>query len=157
MLINFHDRIKEFIVCATKNNLEMLLVGGGAVNFHGYQRHSADIDFWVNSTTENLERLLKTLQDMGYNIQKLPKAISEGEQNISLKISPVFDLELITRFNSGRTFDESFANSDVVEKGGLKYHVLSFEDLIFSKIISKRAKDKLDIEELQRIRTQRKK
>jgi hypothetical protein len=94
---------------------------------------------------------------MGYNIQKLPKAISEGEQNISLKISPVFDLELITRFNSGRTFDESFANSDVVEKGGLKYHVLSFEDLIFSKIISKRAKDKLDIEELQRIRTQRKK
>ncbi len=157
MLENFPDRVKEFIACATKNQLEMLLVGGGAVNFYGYQRHSADIDFWVNSTSENLQRLLKTLQDLGYNIQSLPQTIFEGEQNISLKISPVFELELITRFNSGKTFGESFANSEVVEKEGLRYHVLSFDDLILSKIISKRAKDKLDVEELHRIRTQRKK
>ncbi|MFA5588139.1 MAG: hypothetical protein WC987_05160, partial [Mariniphaga sp.] len=95
MLENFPDRVKEFIACATKNQLEMLLVGGGAVNFYGYQRHSADIDFWVNSTSENLQRLLKTLQDLGYNIQSLPQTIFEGEQNISLKISPVFELELI--------------------------------------------------------------
>ena len=29
---------------------ECLMVGGGAVNFHGYQRHSADVDFWIETT-----------------------------------------------------------------------------------------------------------
>jgi hypothetical protein len=32
----------------------MILVGGGAVNFHGFQRHSADIDFWIDVSEENL-------------------------------------------------------------------------------------------------------
>ena len=71
MLENFPNRVKNFIECARKNNLEMLLVGGGAVNFHGYQRHSADIDFWINITSNNIRNLLKTLQDLGYDINEL--------------------------------------------------------------------------------------
>lgn len=157
MLDNFPERVKQFIEYARKNNLEMLLVGGGAVNFHGYQRHSADIDFWVNSTSENMHNLLKTLQDLGYNISDLPISVYKGEQNISIKISPVFEVELITRFNPGKTFNEAFANSEMVEREGMKYHVLSFDDLINSKITSERPKDKLDVEELHRIRMRKKK
>lgn len=44
----------------------MLLVGGGAVNFHGYQRHSADVDFWIETEDENLNNLIKTFQEMGF-------------------------------------------------------------------------------------------
>lgn len=25
----------------------MMMVGGGTVNFYGYQRHSAAVDFWI--------------------------------------------------------------------------------------------------------------
>lgn len=157
MLESFPVRVKEFIESASKNNLEMILVGGGAVNFHGYQRHSADIDFWINPTSENMQNLLKTLQDLGYNIHRLPELVCEGEQNISLKISPVFELELITKFNPGKSFNEAYAGSETVERNGLKYNVLSFNDLIQSKITSDRPKDKLDVEELQRVRTKRKK
>jgi hypothetical protein len=155
MFENFPARVKAFIDSANKNNLKMLLVGGGAVNFHGYQRHSADIDFWINPASENLQNLLKTLQDIGYNIQDLPEAVRNGEQNISIKISPVFELELITRFNPGKSFDEAYAGSEVVDRDGLKYNVLSFNDLIQSKITSERSKDKLDVEELHRIRQHR--
>lgn len=157
MLDNFPERVKEFIRCAGNNHLEMLLVGGGAVNFHGYQRHSADIDFWVNSTPENMQNLLKTLKDLGFEISDLPDAVYMGDQNMSIKISPVFELELITRFNPGKSFNEAMKDSEVVEREGVKYHVLSFEDLIKSKITSDRPKDKLDVEELHRIRMQKKK
>lgn len=156
MLEFFPVRVKEFIKTANKNNLKMLLVGGGAVNFHGYQRHSADIDFWINATSGNLQNLLKTLQDLGYNIQDLPEPVCKGEQNISIKISLVFELELVTRFNPGKSFNEAYAGSEAVERDGLKYNVLSFNDLIQSKIASERPKDKLDVEELHRIRAKKK-
>lgn len=129
----------------------MILVGGGAVNFYGYQRHSADIDFWIEISPDNMQKLLKTLQEMGFPIQELPDSIKKGEQNISIKLSPVFELELITKFNPGKTFEEAFSASEVVENEGLEYHVLSFSDLIQSKITTGRPKDKLDVEELHRI------
>lgn len=42
---NFPNRVERFIKAANRHGLKMILVGGGAVNFYGYQRHSADLDF----------------------------------------------------------------------------------------------------------------
>ena len=151
LLQNFPERLEQFISTANKNQVKMILVGGGAVNFHGYQRHSADIDFWVEITETNLSRLLQTLREMEYKIPDLPEGVKTANQNISIKISPVLDLELITNFNPGKTFEEAFAESIQVERDNLTYRVLSFNDLILSKISTDRIKDKLDIEELQKI------
>lgn len=134
----------------------MIMVGGGAVNFHGYQRHSADVDFWINPTTENFKRLLAVFQNLGYNISKLPDSVLKGEQNISLKFSPVqIDIELITRFSVNKPFEEAYKESKLVELKNdqtiFKWRVLSLEDLIISKIKSGRPKDLLDIQELKKI------
>lgn len=134
----------------------MIMVGGGAVNFHGYQRHSADVDFWINPTTENFKRLLTVFQNLGYNISKLPDSVLKGEQNISLKFSPVqIDIELITRFSVNKPFEEAYKESKLVELKNdqtiFKWRVLSLEDLIISKIKSGRPKDLLDIQELKKI------
>ena len=56
----------------------MLMVGGGAVNWHGYRRHSADVDFWLDRTPENLERLRLTLNDLGYELEALPRKVHAG-------------------------------------------------------------------------------
>ena len=156
LIESFPNRIIEFIKVANKNRVKMILVGGGAVNFHGFQRHSADLDFWIEVTEQNLERLLLAIQELGYHIENFPDAVKEGQQNISIKISPVFDLELITNFNPNKTFDEAYENAVLVEKENLSYLVLGFYDLINSKINSDRVKDKLDVEELQRIHLKQK-
>ncbi len=133
----------------------MLLVGGGAVNFHGYQRHSADIDFWIDLTEENLSNLKKTLNQIGYNFKEFPDKVIKGLQNISVKISPVLELELITRFNPGKTFEQAFADSVEVTINGnplKKYNVLSFDDLVNSKIKAGREQDFRDILMLKQIR-----
>lgn len=44
------------------------MVGGGAVNFHGYQRHSADIDFWIETTQENFNKLVRVFNEMGLKL-----------------------------------------------------------------------------------------
>lgn len=62
----WRQNIDEFITLATKHEVQMIMVGGGAVQFHGYVRNSFDIDFWINPTTENFDNLIKVFQDMGH-------------------------------------------------------------------------------------------
>lgn len=133
----------------------MLLVGGGAVNFHGYQRHSADVDFWIDATPQNFERLLMVFQEIGYKLEHLPEKVKNQFQNISLKFSPQdFDVELITRFSINKTFQEALDSSERIminNEGLLKINVLDLSDLINSKIKSGRPKDLLDVQQLKEI------
>ena len=134
----------------------MLLVGGAAVNFHGYQRHSADIDFWIETSDENLVKLLAVFQTMGYELNHFPDAVQAQEQNISIKFSPAdFDVELITRFALNKSFDEAFNSGIETTVEGVppvRMRVLAFDDLITSKIKSGRPKDLLDVQQLQQIK-----
>jgi predicted nucleotidyltransferase len=150
---NWNKDLENFIRAANEFNVHMLMVGGGAVNFYGYQRHSADVDFWIETTKENLTNLLKALQKMGYPITEFPSEVTSQHQNISLKFSPMApDVELITRFSVSKGFQQAYKDAQLKEKDGLVWRIISFEDLIESKLKSARSKDLLDIQELQRIR-----
>ncbi|AKA35315.1 nucleotidyl transferase AbiEii/AbiGii toxin family protein [Flagellimonas lutaonensis] len=147
------ENIDTFIKIANKFGVRMIMVGGGAVNFHGYQRHSADVDFWIDTADENLEKLIKVFDEMGYQIDDFPDQVKNREQNISVKFSPVdLNLELITNFSVNKSFEEVFDSSEIVTvDNGLTWRVLSLTDLISSKLKSSRPKDLLDIQELRRI------
>ncbi len=150
----WEKNIDEFIKLANKHKVKMLLVGGGAVNFYGYQRHSADVDFWIDVTEENLNKLVLVFKEMGYDINGFPQKVKDKEQNISVKFFPSdLDLELITNFSVNKSFNEAYKDSEKVEikrEELLKWNVLSLDDLIASKIKSARPKDLLDIQELQK-------
>ncbi|MEQ8879674.1 MAG: nucleotidyltransferase [Cyclobacteriaceae bacterium] len=154
--MEFDDMVIEFLDKASQHGVEMVMVGGGAVNFHGYQRHSADVDFWINVTTENLEKLKSSLLDLGYDFNDFPEGVRQKEQNISIKISPLLEIELITNFNPGKSFEEVWKDSETAtfksETRTIKYQVINLQDLIKSKIRSARPKDLLDVQELKRIK-----
>lgn len=147
------ETITLFIELANKYEVKMILIGGGAVNFHGYQRHSADVDFWIKSDDDNLKKLSMTFQEMGFEIDEFPKEVRDQKKNISVKFSPDdLDLELITRFEIGKTFEEAYKDSELVTIGDetlRNWRVLSFKDLLESKRRSARPKDLLDIDQLK--------
>lgn len=152
-MIKWGENIENFIKIANKQKVKMIMIGGGAVNFHGYQRHSADVDFWIDVTQQNMEKLKDVFNEMGYEIEQFPKEVMAQMQNISIKFSPYdLDLELITRFSINKTFDEAYHESEeenIKGKQLLRWRVLSFEDLITSKTKSSRPKDLLDIQQLK--------
>jgi hypothetical protein len=136
----WETKIDEFLILANKHQVRMLMIGGGAVNFHGYQRHSADIDFWIDTTQENFKKLINVFQEMEYDIIDFPAAVKNKQQNISIK------------FN--KSFDDAYSESSkhqVKEVQYLRWNVLSLEDLITSKIKANRPKDLLDIIQLKEI------
>lgn len=156
MSFQWQENINDFIALSTKHDVKMIMVGGGAVNFHGYQRHSADVDFWIDFSLENLNKLLNVFNEMGYEINEFPESVKRAEQNISIKFSPYdLNLELITKFSVNKTFEEAFKDAELViidTNKVLKWKVLSYDDLITSKIKSGRPKDLLDIMELKKIK-----
>ena len=159
MIENWDNEIIHFMTLCTEHNVRMLMVGGGAVNFHGYQRHSSDVDFWIDISSTNLQNLKIVLVKMGYILEDFPESIKLGEQNISLKFTPTsLNIELITCFSINKSFDVAYEEAEKVNFEGnsiAKWRVLNFDDLVTSKIKAARPKDLLDIQELNRIRNQK--
>ena len=154
-MMDWNNQVRSFIRAANMRGVRMIMVGGGAVNWHGYKRHSADVDFWLDMSQENLKNLSTALLDIGLDLRELPRPVIEGLQNISLKFSPAdLDVELITRFSVNKTFEETYSNSVRVQPDDdplVFWMVMSFDDLIISKEKAGRPKDLLDIVELKRI------
>ena len=159
MIENWDNEIIHFMTLCTEHNVRMLMVGGGAVNFHGYQRHSSDVDFWIDISSTNLQNLKTVLVKMGYILEDFPESIKLAEQNISLKFTPTsLNIELITCFSINKSFDIAYEEAEKVNFEGNSiaiWRVLNFDDLVTSKIKSARPKDLLDIQELNRIRNQK--
>ncbi|MFP9099372.1 hypothetical protein ACLI09_09980 [Flavobacterium sp. RHBU_24] len=76
MTENWDEEIEQFVLYANQEQVRMLMVGGGAVNFHGYQRHSADVDFWIEPTLENFAKLVSVFNRIGFDIADCSKSIS---------------------------------------------------------------------------------
>lgn len=144
------EKVKQFLKLTENYGVRMILVGGGAVNFHGYQRHSADVDFWIDTSPENLKNLIMVINHMGYQLDDFPEQVKNQEQNISIKFSPSdYDLELITFFSSEIDFQEAWIQSEKSHlEGQIIHRVLSFEHLVQRKLKSQRPKDLLDVQEL---------
>lgn len=137
MEFEWKESIDKCIFLADKHGVRKLMVGGGAVNFHGYQRHSADVDFWIETTHANLRNLVSVFTEMGYEIEQFPDTVKDQLQNISVKFSPSdLDLELISRFEIGKSFNEAFEKAVTVKISRnkvLRWKVLSLDDLLESK------------------------
>ena len=93
---------------------------------------------------------------MDFDVTSIPEKVKNQQQNISIRFSPVgLDLELITKFEIGKSFDEAYDEAEEVEvkeKPSRRWKVLSFDDLIVSKERAARPKDLLDILELKKLR-----
>jgi len=57
---------REFLKLLNANSVEYLLIGGYAVNLHGYVRTTNDLDIWVNVTLENAGRIEKAVREFGF-------------------------------------------------------------------------------------------
>lgn len=151
----WEENIDTFVYLSTVHGVKMILIGGAAVNFHGYQRHSADVDFWIDTTELNFKKLVTVFNEMGYEIDDFPEAVKNKLQNISVKFSPLdLNLELITNLSVNKSFDEALKDSEKIiinNHNLLRCNILSFEDLIVSKIKANRPKDLLDVQQLREI------
>ena len=139
---------KEFIQLLNNNKVEFIVVGGYAVGFHGYVRFTGDIDVWVNSTTENAQKLLKALNEFGFGSLTDISLDDFNKPNSVVQLGyPPFRIDLVTSV-SGLTFETCFIKKNNAFIDGIEIPFLDLESLKINKKSTDRKKDLGDLENL---------
>lgn len=141
------DDFKEFLKLLNEHNVRYLLIGGYAVGYHGYPRTTNDIDLWIAIHNDNAQKMVRVLQEFGFNDKEMSAALFLKEKTIVRLGLPPIRIEISTGI-SGVTFDECYPNRVSAVLDGIEVPVIAKTDLIRNKKASGRHKDLADLEEL---------
>ena len=145
--MDLEEDLREFVELLNALNVRYMVVGAFAVAYHGHPRFTGDIDFFIERSRDNAERLVKVIQKFGFGELSLSvEDFLREDQVIQLGIAPN-RIDLLT-FLSGVSFDEAWASREHGEISGLKVPFISREMLKRNKAASGRMQDLADLEKL---------
>ena len=135
---------------ARKRELQFLVIGGLAVNFHGYSRDTADLDLLIHQDAR--EQWLLLLAELGYSVLR--------DEEAFIQLSPPqegawpVDLMLVRE----PTFRPIFDHGKEVEMYGARLLIPTLEHLLALKLHALKhahpgrfLKDFLDVENLVKV------
>ena len=147
---------KEFIELLNEHKVKYLIIGGYAVNFHGYPRYTKDIDFWLWMTKENIQNLIQAIRQFGFGSLDLEiKDFMIPENIIQLGYEP-YRIDLLVDVE-GIEFEECFERRTEAQLDGIDVKFISLQDLIQAKKTAGRLQDLADAEQLERLKEKSKK
>jgi predicted nucleotidyltransferase len=142
---------KEFIELLNEHKVKYLIIGGYAVNFHGYPRYTKDIDFWLWMTKENIQNLIQAIRQFGFGSLDLEiKDFMIPENIIQLGYEP-YRIDLLVDVE-GIEFEECFERRTEAKLDGIDVKFLSLQDLIQAKKTTGRLQDLADAEQLEKLK-----
>jgi predicted nucleotidyltransferase len=145
---------KEFIELLNAHDVQYLVIGEYAVNFHGYPRYTKNIDFWLWMTDENIEKLLQVIKSFGFGSLGLDKNdFSDADNIIQLGYEP-YRIDLLMDVN-GVDFQECYNRRIDGEIETVKVKFLSIDDLIVAKKNAGKLQDLADAEQLEKLRNKK--
>jgi hypothetical protein len=143
-------------------NVKYSVAGGVALVLHGVVRLTADIDLIVEMSTENLQKFITAMNDLGYK-PKPPVKVEDfinplnrkaWKEDKGMKVfsfyHPFKPMNLVDVFvNEPINFDEIEREVVIFEARGIKIPVISKKHLKFLKTKAHRPQDIADIEALE--------
>jgi hypothetical protein len=152
-------RPQEILETLSAFGVEFVIVGGVAVQAHGYLRGTGDLDVIPRPSSLNLSRLAEALADLGSEVWRATRPVNPTDPNL-LKGAPL--VPLVTRFGrldlhnieqtpgAPASYDHLAGRALVVDVGGREVAVAGVDDLIRMKRAAGRDQDLLDIAALAR-------
>jgi hypothetical protein len=131
--------------------VDFAVVGGVAVNMHGYVRATHALDVFIRPTEENARAAFSALLALGAPLDGLePGDLLDDEEN--LRLGPADDHIDILASIGEMPFDQVWRNRVEAEVEGITIPFISRDDLILNKRHTGRLRDLADAEELELIR-----
>ncbi|CAN5562276.1 hypothetical protein BH23BAC1_BH23BAC1_40780 [soil metagenome] len=148
----FYDPHREILKKLLENKIEFIMVGGYAVNYYGFNRPTGDLDLWLKPTEENKNKFILLLEKMAFEKEgiKYIKSLNFSEAEVFCIGEVPVRVDFLTQL-SGVKYEEADKEKMVAEVEDMKIPVIHLDHLILTKLSNKRTKDKLDVEELQKV------
>lgn len=138
---------KEFIELLNRHKVRYLVVGGYAVAFHGYPRHTKNLDVWIALSPDNANKVIRALEKFGFGSLGLKaEDFLESEQIIQLGYPPN-RIDILTTLKQIQ-FKECYKERVAVDIQGLKLNFIDLENLKLTKRATGRPQDLADAENL---------
>jgi hypothetical protein len=128
------------------SRVEYLVIGGYAVNYHGFPRATADLDVWISIDPKNAQRVAQVLHEFGF-AQAEAETFLEPRKVVRMGVPPV-RLEILTSV-SGVEFADCYTRRVEADIDGIVVNFIHLDDLKRNKQACGRLKDRLDLEQLQ--------
>ena len=139
---------KEMLQILLDNKVRFLVVGAYAMGAYGYPRATGDFDIWVEASSENSEKIYRSLSQFGAPLSDITKT-TFCEEGIIFQIGVApRRIDIITKID-GVDFKKAYHDKQDVEIEDIKIPFLSKEDLIRNKESTGREKDILDVKYLR--------
>ncbi len=136
---DFRDMLSAF----AEAGVRYLLVGAYAMAAHGYVRATGDIDFWVDRSPENAERIISALTRFGAPLHGLGTEDLESPDLVfQVGVAPR-RIDVLTGID-GIAFDEAWPERYEVRISDLTVPVISRHHLARNKRATGRLKDAAD-------------
>jgi len=147
---SFSEDVCEFIRLLCQHTVRFLIVGGEAVIFYGHIRFTGDVDFFFDSSRDNVVRLHAALHEFWEgNIPGIAdfRELTEAGKIIQFGLPPN-RIDLLNRID-GVAFADAWANRTpaIMDPGSgpIQFHYIGLEDLARNKEASGRPKDEEDL------------
>jgi len=150
----FDEEILSFWKALHDHNVQYIMIGGYAINLHGYQRFTGDLDIWIKDTLENRQRLREAFIscDMGdypmIEHMQFVTGWTEFHLNNNLSLDILTEMKGLEEY----TFDECLQMASVAEIENVSIPFLHINQLIANKKTVNRPKDQIDVLALEQIR-----
>jgi len=146
------DEVLRVFRAFEAQGLEYVLIGAAAMGFHGVVRATEDLDFFIRSTSENIERLKRAFRQVYDDDPNIDQILAEdllGEYPAVRYYPPSGDLyfDVMTRLGQAASFES--VESVVMEIEGIRVWVATPRALFRLKKGTVRPLDRQDAEALR--------
>ena len=145
-----NERQISLLAAFGEAGVEYAVVGGVAVNAHGYVRATHDLDIFIRPTEENAHAAFEALRRLGVPLAGLDSSdLLDDEEN--LRFGPEEDHVDILASIGTMPFDQVWRNRVETMVEAVLITFISKADLIENKRQVGRLRDLADVEELEQI------
>jgi hypothetical protein len=141
---------EKLLVALVRAGVDFAVVGGVAISMNGFVRATEDVDIIVNSSPENLHKLLESLKGWGEGWARELNPSDFSIEAGAIRLIEDFMLDMFVAMRE-KSLDDFRPRLRYLETGGVRIPYLAPEDLIFLKQDSWRDKDKLDVQAMREI------
>jgi len=143
---------EEFVESLNASGSRYLIIGAHAVAFHARPRATKDFDLFIESTPDNVERVLVAIPDfLGSDLGLTAEDLTAPGRTIQLGVAPS-RIDLLSHLAGRRDFASAWESRVDAKFGDVDAHYLSLDDLIHEKESADRDQDRADLRSLRRVR-----
>ena len=149
----------EILRRLVERGVDFVVIGGIAGVLHGSARNTFDLDICFASDDANLAALGDVLTALGARLKGVAEDVPLVADARTLRqvelltlTTTLGELDVLARPPGAPAYPDLRRNADRYDLGGFNVSVASIDDLIAMKQAAGRAKDLIDIEELEAIK-----